>query len=117
MGSPKALLRVPDGRTFVRAITETFAAAGISDMVVVTGRDHDRIVEALTDAQLPVPLLIARNPNPLSMRRRAIVPVGMTLSSDARRSLDFDCHSAVTRSGRSRSGRTYARTDRKAGPV
>jgi len=64
MGSPKALLRIPDGRTFVRAITETFAAAGISDMVVVTGRDHDRIVDALADAQLPVPLLIARNPNP-----------------------------------------------------
>ena len=64
MGSPKALLRTPDGRTFIRAITETFAAAGISDMVVVTGRDHDRIVEALADAQLPVPPLIARNPNP-----------------------------------------------------
>src|SRR6185503_16905624 len=63
MGSPKALLLTPDGRTFVAAIVETFAAAGISDIVVVTGRDHDRIVEALADAQ-PVPPRIARNPNP-----------------------------------------------------
>jgi molybdenum cofactor cytidylyltransferase len=64
MGSPKALLLTPDGKTFVAAIVETFAAAGIADMVVVTGRDHDRIVDALTDAQLPVPPRIARNPNP-----------------------------------------------------
>ena len=64
MGSPKALLRTPEGRTFVRAIAETFAAAGIPDIVVVTGRDHDRIVEALHDAQLPVRPRIARNPNP-----------------------------------------------------
>jgi molybdenum cofactor cytidylyltransferase len=64
MGSPKALLRTPEGRTFVQAIAETFAAAGISDMVVVTGRDHDGIVEALADAQLPVPPRIVRNPNP-----------------------------------------------------
>ena len=64
MGSPKALLLTPEGRTFVAAIAETFAAAGISDIVVVTGRDHDRIVEALADAQLPVSPRIARNPNP-----------------------------------------------------
>lgn len=64
MGSPKALLRTPEGRTFVGAIVETFAAAGISDIVVVTGRDHARIVEALADEKLPVPPLIARNPDP-----------------------------------------------------
>ena len=64
MGSPKALLLTPEGRTFVAAIVETFAVAGIPEIVVVTGRDHDRIVEALTDAQLPVPPRIARNPNP-----------------------------------------------------
>ena len=64
MGSPKALLLTPDGRTFVAAIVETFAAAGISDIVVVTGRDHDRIVDALADAELPAPPRIARNPNP-----------------------------------------------------
>ena len=63
MGSPKALLLTPDGRTFVAAIVETFTAAGIADIVVVTGRDHDRIVEALASAHLPVPPRIARNPN------------------------------------------------------
>jgi len=63
MGSPKALLLTPDGRTFVAAIVETFIAAGIADIVVVTGRDHDRIVEALASARLPVPPRIARNPN------------------------------------------------------
>src|SRR4030095_15830276 len=64
MGSPKALLLTPDGRTFVEAIVETFAAAGIADIVIVTGRDHDRIVEALATARLPVPARIARNSNP-----------------------------------------------------
>lgn len=64
MGSPKALLLTPDGRTFIAAICETFAAAGIADIVVVTGRDHDRIVEALASARLPVPPRIAQNENP-----------------------------------------------------
>src|SRR5215208_7322021 len=64
MGSPKALLLTPDGRTFVAAIVETFAAAGITDIVVVTGRDHDRIVETLARARRPVPPRIARNENP-----------------------------------------------------
>src|SRR5215212_184682 len=64
MGSPKALLLTPDGRTFVAALVETFAAAGIAEIVVVSGRDHDRIVEALASVRLPVRLLIARNENP-----------------------------------------------------
>ena len=64
MGSPKALLLTPGGRTFVRAIAETFATAGIRDIVVVTGRDHDRIVEELIGAKLPVTPRMARNPNP-----------------------------------------------------
>jgi CTP:molybdopterin cytidylyltransferase MocA len=48
----------------VTAVVETFAAAGIADIVVVTGRDHDRIVEALATARLPVPARISRNVNP-----------------------------------------------------
>lgn len=64
MGSPKALLLTPDGRTFVAAIVQTFTTAGIADIVVVTGRDHDRIVEALVSARLPVSPRIARNENP-----------------------------------------------------
>ena len=64
MGSPKALLLTPDGRTFVAAIVQTFTTAGVGDIVVVTGRDHDRIVEALASARLPVFPRIARNENP-----------------------------------------------------
>ena len=64
MGSPKALLLTPAGQTFVATIAETFAAAGIADIVVVTGRDHDRIVEALSNAQLDVVPRIVRNPDP-----------------------------------------------------
>jgi CTP:molybdopterin cytidylyltransferase MocA len=64
MGFPKALLRTRAGRTFVAAIAETFAAAGIADIVVVTGRDHERIAEALGDDPLPVFTRIVRNPDP-----------------------------------------------------
>ena len=64
MGSPKALLLTPDGRTFVAAIAETFLAAGITDVVVVTGRDHERLTDALANARLPVAPRIARNPDP-----------------------------------------------------
>ena len=64
MGSPKALLLTPEGRTFVSAIAHTFAEAGIDDIVVVTGRDHDRIAEALSEAPLTPRPRIVRNPNP-----------------------------------------------------
>ena len=64
MGFPKALLLTPTGRTFVAAIVDTFTAAGITDIVVVTGRDHERIVEALASARLLAPPRIARNENP-----------------------------------------------------
>lgn len=64
MGSPKALLATPSGRPFAAAIVRAFAAAGVTDIVVVTGADHDRIVEAvLTDAPAVVPRF-ARNPDP-----------------------------------------------------
>jgi CTP:molybdopterin cytidylyltransferase MocA len=64
MGFPKALLRTQEGRTFVAAIAETLAVAGIADIVVVTGRDHERIAEALADARLPIVPRIIRNPDP-----------------------------------------------------
>lgn len=64
MGSPKALLLTPQGRTFVAAIAETFAEAGIDDIVVVTGRDHERIAEALSVASLTTRPRIVRNPDP-----------------------------------------------------
>jgi molybdenum cofactor cytidylyltransferase len=47
MGSPKALLRAPDGQPFVVRIARAFADAGVTDIVVVTGADHDAIAEAV----------------------------------------------------------------------
>lgn len=64
MGFPKALLLTRDGRPFVATIAETFAAAGITDIVVVTGRDHERITEALANERLPVSPRVIRNPDP-----------------------------------------------------
>src|SRR5687768_3900462 len=64
MGSPKALLTAPSGRPFVSAIVRALAAASVTDIVVVTGAEHDRIVEAvLTDAPAVMPRF-ARNPDP-----------------------------------------------------
>ena len=63
MGSPKALLPSPDGRLFVTRIVDTLQEAGIVDLVVVTGRDHDTLVEVLSHG--PSTPLIARNPEPL----------------------------------------------------
>ncbi len=46
-GRPKALLRLPDGRTFVRAIAETFAAAGVADVVVVLGHEAGAVLDSI----------------------------------------------------------------------
>ena len=62
MGSPKALLESPDGRSFVTRIVQTLRQAGVLDLVVVTGRDHDALVEVLS--QDSTPPSIARNPDP-----------------------------------------------------
>ena len=62
MGSPKALLPSPDGRPFVSRIVQTLHEAGIVDLVVVTGRDHDALVEVLR--RTPSMPSIARNPDP-----------------------------------------------------
>jgi molybdenum cofactor cytidylyltransferase len=47
MGSPKALLPDPDGRPFVARLTRTFAEAGVTDIVIITGSQHDAIVAAV----------------------------------------------------------------------
>lgn len=47
-GQPKALLRVPDGRTFVRAIVDTFLDAGVDDVVVILGHEADAVIERMT---------------------------------------------------------------------
>jgi len=61
MGSPKALLASLDGRPFVTRIIETLREAGLVELVVVTGRDHDALVEVL---RREPSVLIARNPDP-----------------------------------------------------
>src|SRR5512132_605385 len=56
MGSPKALLNAPDGRSFVARVVRTWHSAGVTEIVVVTGRAHDAIVAALqADAPDPFP--------------------------------------------------------------
>jgi molybdenum cofactor cytidylyltransferase len=64
MGSPKALLAVPGGDPFVVRIIRTLHAADVVDLVVITGRDHDAIVEAIARHGLRASSRIARNPDP-----------------------------------------------------
>ncbi len=62
MGSPKALLPTPNGRPFVTRIVETLHQAGIVEIVVVSGRDHDALVNVLSRAR--VKASIVRNNDP-----------------------------------------------------
>ena len=64
MGSPKAVLQAPDGRPFVARILATLRIAGIRDLVVVTGRHHDAVVDVLTREGLREHVIVARNPDP-----------------------------------------------------
>lgn len=64
MGSPKAILEAPGGRSFVASIARALAAADITDIVVVTGRDHDRVIDALERDVPPVRPRVVRNPDP-----------------------------------------------------
>ena len=64
MGQPKALLETPDGFPFVVSIVRALAAAHLTDIVIVTGRDHDRIVEALARAEAVALPRVVRNPDP-----------------------------------------------------
>jgi molybdenum cofactor cytidylyltransferase len=64
MGSPKALLETPSGRPFAAAIVRAFAAAGIADITVVTGADHDRVAAAVLADTPPVTPRFARNQDP-----------------------------------------------------
>src|SRR5687768_15657828 len=48
MGQPKALLADPDGRPFVARLVRSFIAAGIAEVVVVTGTHHHAISQVLS---------------------------------------------------------------------
>jgi molybdenum cofactor cytidylyltransferase len=64
MGAPKALLLDPDGRPFVARLVRSFAAAGIEEIVVVTGTLHEEIVAAISTDSPPVRPVCVRNPDP-----------------------------------------------------
>jgi molybdenum cofactor cytidylyltransferase len=65
MGSPKALLRDPDGCPFVVRIARTLREAGLERIAVVTSApSHDAIVEALTSDPRTMMTRTALNPDP-----------------------------------------------------
>jgi len=52
MGRPKATLLLEGGDTFVTRIVRTFAAAGISDVIIVVGHDADAVIDAFAKTDL-----------------------------------------------------------------
>jgi CTP:molybdopterin cytidylyltransferase MocA len=60
MGRPKALLPLPDGRSFLHAIAASARAGGVARVVVVLGPPH----AAAIAAALPSGLAAAENPDP-----------------------------------------------------
>jgi molybdenum cofactor cytidylyltransferase len=64
MGQPKALLPDPEGRPFVARLVRTFGAAGVRDVIVVTGTHHGAIADALGADRPPVAPLLVNNPQP-----------------------------------------------------
>ena len=64
MGTPKALLADGEGRAFVARIVRAFAGAGITDIIIVTGSQHDAIEAAIAADRPPVTPRLVRNPDP-----------------------------------------------------
>ena len=64
MGRPKALLPDADGRPFVARLVRTFAAAGLQNIVVVTGSLHAAIADALATDNPPITPSLVNNPQP-----------------------------------------------------
>src|SRR5262245_48596283 len=63
MGSPKAALLTPDGATFVGRVVTTLRDAGVDDLVIVTGRHHDAVVESIARDHRSTTRIV-RNPDP-----------------------------------------------------
>jgi molybdenum cofactor cytidylyltransferase len=64
MGRPKALLSDREGRPFVARVVRAFHDAGVMQVTVVTGSQHDAIVAALAADRLRVAPHVVRNPDP-----------------------------------------------------
>jgi molybdenum cofactor cytidylyltransferase len=64
MGSPKALLPGPDGRPFVARVVRTLHAAEVTDVMVITGSQHEAIDVALTQDGVRDSVRLVRNPDP-----------------------------------------------------
>jgi molybdenum cofactor cytidylyltransferase len=65
MGAPKALLSDGSGHLFVTGVLRTLAEAGVSDLTVVTGTLHHRIVGVVAgDPPVGASVRFARNPDP-----------------------------------------------------
>ena len=61
MGRPKALLPLPDGRTFLARIIDTFLAAGLDDVVVVLGHEADTIAASLDQQNARARVVVNRD--------------------------------------------------------
>ena len=55
---------MPDGRTFVTRIVRTLREAGVTDLVIVTGRHHDAVVDTIAQQRFTITPRIVRNPDP-----------------------------------------------------
>lgn len=64
MGRPKALLPDAEGRPFVARLVRTFGAAGVRDVIVVTGSLHAAIADALAADQPAIAPTLVNNPQP-----------------------------------------------------
>jgi molybdenum cofactor cytidylyltransferase len=62
MGSPKAILPDRAGRPFIVRTVATLRAAGLTELIVVTGSHHEAIAAALAEAGAEARLV--RNPDP-----------------------------------------------------
>jgi molybdenum cofactor cytidylyltransferase len=86
MGAPKAALLTPDGDSFVARIVRTLRNAHVDDLVIVTGRHHNAVIEALTrDRVVPVPRIV-RNPDPSRGQLSSLLAgmdVGVTPNTEA----------------------------------
>ena len=64
MGTPKALLHDRTGVPFILRILRTLYEAGLDDIVLVTGRHHEPIVQLISAAELPLRPRVVRNDDP-----------------------------------------------------